>query len=67
MIWGFIKLGMYAIAAYAFHSFEYIIYSMVAVHVFGGVCLMYLAYREYMRISRECADGTVSVAGSEDR
>jgi len=50
-IWGFIKLGLYAIAAYMFHSFEYIIYSMVAVHVFGGVCLMYLAYREYSQIA----------------
>ena len=56
-IWGFIKLGLYAIAAYMFHSFEYIIYSMVAVHIFGGVCLMYLAYREYSKIAAGCRNG----------
>ncbi|MEE3363674.1 MAG: MATE family efflux transporter, partial [Methanomethylophilus sp.] len=31
--WGFVKLGMYAVAAYVYHSFEYIIYCMVIVHV----------------------------------
>ncbi|MBO5519424.1 MAG: hypothetical protein J5945_04705, partial [Candidatus Methanomethylophilus sp.] len=49
--WGFVKLGMYAVAAYVYHSFEYIIYCMVIVHVFGGLCLMYLAYSEYNKIS----------------
>ncbi len=49
--WGFVKLGMYAVAAYVYHSFEYIIYCMVIVHVFGGLCLMYLAHSEYNKIS----------------
>ena len=50
-LWGFVKLGMYAVAAYVYHSFEYIIYCMVIVHVFGGLCLMYLAHSEYNKIS----------------
>ena len=50
-LWGFVKLGMYAVAAYVYHSFEYIIYCMVIVHVFGGICLMYLAHSEYNKIS----------------
>ncbi len=49
LIWGFIKLGMYAVAAYGFGSFEWIIYSMVLVHVFGGVMLIWLANREFKR------------------
>ena len=54
-IWGFIKLGLYAIAAYCFHSYELIIYSMVAVHVFGGFCLLYLAHFEYCKIEESLA------------
>ncbi len=48
-IWGFVKLGMYAVAAYGFRSFEWIIYSMVLVHVFGGVMLIWLANREFRK------------------
>ena len=50
-LWGFVKLAMYAVAAYVYHSFEYIIYCMVIVHVFGGICLMYLAHSEYTKIA----------------
>ncbi len=43
--WGFIKLVLYAVSAYVFGSFEMIIYSMVVVHIFGGVCLILLGRR----------------------
>ena len=55
MLWGFLKLGMYAVAAYGLGSYEWIIYSMVIVHVFGGICLIYLADREFSRAERELA------------
>lgn len=50
-LWAFVKLVMYAVSAYCFGSFEGIIYSMVAVHVFGGLCLMWLGRRQYRIIS----------------
>ena len=56
MIWGFIKLGLYALAAYGLFGidpFEGIIYSMVAVHIFGALCLIWLARREYLRLMKE--------------
>lgn len=56
MFWGFVKLGLYALAAYGLFGidpFEGIIYSMVAVHIFGAVCLVYLAYREYSKLKKE--------------
>lgn len=46
-IWGFVKLGMYAVACTI--SFEAIIYCMVLVHWFGGICLVSLAYREFRK------------------
>jgi len=52
-IWAFIKLGLYALAAYGYFGidpFEAIIYCMVLVHVFGGLCLTYLQRREFRRI-----------------
>ncbi|MDO5853937.1 MAG: MATE family efflux transporter [Thermoplasmata archaeon] len=52
-LWGFVKLALYAVSAYAFGSFEGIIYSMVAVHVFGAVCLMYMGRREFAKLERE--------------
>ena len=52
-VWAFIKLAMYAVSAYSFGSFEGIIYSMVAVHVFGGICLMWMSRRQYSRICDE--------------
>ena len=56
MFWGFVKLGLYALAAYGLFGidpFEGIIYSMVGVHIFGAVCLIYLAKREYDKIRKE--------------
>ncbi|MBQ7978514.1 MAG: polysaccharide biosynthesis C-terminal domain-containing protein [Candidatus Methanomethylophilaceae archaeon] len=56
MFWGFVKLGLYALAAYGLFGidpFEGIIYCMVGVHIFGAACLIYLAYREYDRIKKE--------------
>ena len=55
MLWGFLKLGMYAIAAYGLGSYEWIIYSMVIVHVFGGICLIYLADREFSKAEMRLA------------
>ena len=55
MLWGFLKLGMYAVAAYGFGSYEWIIYSMVIVHVFGGICLIYLANREFAKAESRLA------------
>jgi Na+-driven multidrug efflux pump len=56
MFWGFVKLGLYALAAYGLFGidpFEGIIYSMVGVHIFGAVCLIYLAKREYDKVRKE--------------
>ena len=53
MFWGFLKLGLYGIACmgwFGIDGFEAIIYCMVAVHVFGGLCLMYLAEKEFKKI-----------------
>jgi len=53
MFWGFLKIGLYAIAstgALGVDPFEGIIYCMVAVHVFGGCCLMLLAQRTFKKI-----------------
>jgi putative MATE family efflux protein len=50
MLWGFLKLGSYAVAC--MHSFEAIIFCMVAMHVFGGITLMALAKREGSKIVR---------------
>ncbi len=58
LAWGFVKLALYAVSAYAFGSFEGIIYSMVAVHVFGGVCLMWMGLREFRKITSEEGCGT---------
>lgn len=58
LIWGFIKLGMYAVAAYGFGSFEWIIYSMVLVHVFGGVMLIWLANREFQKAKQKAVADT---------
>ena len=55
MLWGFLKLGMYAVAAYGLGSYEWIIYSMVIVHVFGGICLIYLADREFSEAEKRLA------------
>ena len=55
MLWGFVKLGLYAIAAYGYlgvDPFEGIIYCMVAVHIFGAVCLGLLVSREYRKIKK---------------
>ena len=49
LLWGVLKLAMYAVSAYVYGSYEGIIYSMVIVHVFGGICLIYLANREFAR------------------
>ena len=54
--WGFIKLALYAVSAYAFGSFEMIIYSMIAVHIFGGVCLMLLGLRTLASLRAEFDD-----------
>lgn len=55
MIWGFIKLGLYALAAYGYFGidpFEGIIYSMVAVHMFGALCLGLFAYGEFRKLKK---------------
>ena len=55
MIWGFIKLGLYALAAYGYFGidpFEGIIYSMVGVHIFGAVCLGLFSYSEYNKLKK---------------
>ena len=55
IIWGFIKLGLYALAAYGYFGidpFEGIIYSMVAVHVFGALCLGLFAYGEFSKLKK---------------
>ena len=56
MFWGFLKLGLYAMAAYGLFGidpYEGIIYSMVAVHILGAVCMTYLARREFNTFRKE--------------
>ncbi|MGN0098032.1 MAG: MATE family efflux transporter [Candidatus Methanomethylophilaceae archaeon] len=63
MIWGFIKLGLYALSAYGFlgvDPFEGIIYCMVAVHIFGGIALMHTAEKEYRKVRAETTGPVVS-------
>lgn len=67
MLWGFIKLAMYAVSAYALDSFEWIIYSMVIVHVFGGVALMLMAGREYSALKQRIEADNASVSRSPIR
>ena len=58
MFWGVVKLGLYALAAYGMlgvDPYEGIIYSMVAVHIFGAACLIWFALREFKRIEKEAA------------
>ncbi|MBR4225987.1 MAG: polysaccharide biosynthesis C-terminal domain-containing protein [Candidatus Methanomethylophilaceae archaeon] len=58
MFWGVVKLGLYALAAYGMlgvDPYEGIIYSMVAVHIFGAACLIWFALREFNRIEKEAA------------
>lgn len=62
LAWGFIKLALYAVSAYVFGSFEGIIYSMVAVHVFGGVCLMWMGLREFRRVTSDKGCGASDVS-----
>ena len=54
MLWAFIKLGLYALSAYGLlglDPFEGIIYSMVAVHVFGGIALVAMGLYYFRKIS----------------
>ena len=56
MFWGVVKLTLYAIAAYGYMGvdpYEGIIYSMVAVHMFGAFCLCWFALRELKRFTKE--------------
>ena len=56
MFWGFLKLGLYAMAAYGLFGidpYEGIIYSMVAIHIFGAFFMTYLAKREYDNLKKE--------------
>ena len=58
MLWGVVKLGLYALAAYGLMGvdpYEGIIYSMVAVHIFGAACLIWLAMREVRKLERQIA------------
>ena len=53
MLWGFIKLALYALAAYGYlgvDPFEGIIYIMVGMHVFGGLALVYLERAEFKKL-----------------
>ena len=56
MFWGFLKLGLYAMAAYGLFGidpYEGIIYSMVGIHIFGAFCMTYLARKEYNNLRKE--------------
>ncbi|MBE6528132.1 MAG: MATE family efflux transporter [Thermoplasmata archaeon] len=63
IVWGFIKIGLYAIAAYGYFGvdpFEGIIYCMVAVHIGGAFAMNAFALKEYRTIKRyvQNKDGT---------
>ncbi len=58
MLWAFLKLGLYALAAYGYlgvDPFDGIIYCMVAIHVFGGTSLVGMGLYFFNRISKEKA------------
>lgn len=50
LVWGFIKLGLYAAACQ--YSIWAILWCMVAVHIFGGICLMAIAAIEFRKRNR---------------
>lgn len=53
MLWGFLKLGLYALAAYGIFGgdpFENIIHCMVAIHIFGGIALMLMAEMQFRKV-----------------
>ena len=65
MLWGVVKLTLYAIAAYGYMGvdpYDGIIYSMVAVHIFGAFCLIGLAVREFRKIERAVEAGSEPAA-----
>ncbi len=45
LLWSVIKLAAYAVVCV--YSFEAIIYVMVLMHVFGGICLIWMANKEF--------------------
>ena len=58
MLWAFGKLGLYALAAYGMMGidpYEGIIYSMVLIHVLGGLGLLFLERREFKRLKERVA------------
>ena len=64
-LWAFVKLGLYALAAYnlmfGIDPYDGIIYSMVAVHIFGGLSLLYLERREFRKLVRRVEEESVQV------
>ena len=57
MLWGFAKLGLYALSAYGvipgLDPYEGIIYFMVLIHILGGLGLLLLERREYGKMMRK--------------
>ena len=64
-LWAVVKLGLYALAAYnlmfGIDPYDGIIYSMVAVHIFGGLSLLYLERREFRKLVRRVEEESVQV------
>ena len=56
LIWGFIKLGLFALAAYGWMGidpFEGIIFSMVGLYIIGGLFMLWLANRKFNQLKTE--------------
>jgi len=59
LVWCFLRLFMYALSAYGYlgiDPFDGIIYSMVVIHLLGGVILMSLGIREFKKLSKRMAE-----------
>lgn len=64
-LWAAVKLGLYALAAYGLmfgiDPYEGIIYSMVAVHIFGGLSLLFLERREFSKLVKKVEEESAQV------
>ncbi len=61
LIWGFVKLGLFAIAAYGWMGidpFQGIIYSMISLYVVGGLFMLWLANRKFNQLKASIESGS---------
>ena len=65
LIWGFVKLGLFAIAAFGLMGlppYEGIIYSLVGLYVAGGLFMLWLANRKFNQLKKSIESRTETEA-----